>query len=65
MTCEGCGTETHHAVCMGCVQARAKAAFTKRCGCGKQKRPTEVLGRPGQRQWIGCRRCLGTIKQVA
>jgi hypothetical protein len=76
MKCEGCEGELNPmeallaagdrvAVCMECVKARARAAMTHRCGCGKKKRPTGVLGRPRQRQWIACHRCLGTIKQVA
>lgn len=49
---------------MECVKARAKAAMTHRCSCGKKKRPSEVHGLPRQRQWISCLRCLGTIEQV-
>lgn len=52
--------------CMDCIRSRQRTATTgSRCKCGKQKQPTEVLGRPGARQWISCKRCLGTIRQVA
>ena len=71
-TCEGCDrpmlaiTDIGYGVCMACTRARMRAAHTKRCGCARtERRPTEVLGRAGARQWIGCHRCLGTIRQVA
>lgn len=71
--CEGCAqriiTPGERAmgweVCLDCTKARARAAFTRRCTCGRRARPTGVKGRPGARQWVACERCLGTIRQVA
>lgn len=67
--CDGCGgarDSFRYSVCMGCTKARARAAVTHRCTCrGSKRRPTPVLGSPRGRQWIGCTRCLGTIRQVA
>lgn len=69
--CAGCDTplgvfDIGYSVCMDCTKARAKVATGRGgCKCPKsKKRPTEVLGRPRQRQWIACNRCLGTITQV-
>ena len=62
MICEGCGNESFHWVCMPCVKARAKAAMTKKCTCGKQKRP--VFKKTSWRAWESCLRCLGTIRQL-
>lgn len=52
-------------VCLDCTKARARAAFTHRCACGRKARPTDVKGTPGRRQWIACFRCLGSIRQLA
>ncbi len=49
---------------MEVVWARAKAAATKECRCGKKKDPTEVRS-VGSRSWISCFRCLGQIKQLS
>lgn len=78
--CEGCGKSFYNIfdnrpVCMDCVGARARVAFSGSCKCGNKKRPGAVLGgavvmRVGGREirgrsWIPCLRCLGTIKQVS
>lgn len=43
-------------------RARQRAAFMRKCGCGKLKDPS-TLHRVGSRTWTSCLRCLGTIKQ--
>jgi hypothetical protein len=75
--CDGCGKEwfnvfCDNGVCMDCVRARAKAAFSGRCSCGRRARPDGVKGavvlfngRDIGRKFIPCKRCLGVIKQVA
>lgn len=58
---------------MSCVKSRARAAQDGRCHCGSKRRPGPMQSvggyrvdgeRHGGRQWIPCKRCLGTIKQV-
>lgn len=76
MVCEGCGDDFINIfdrvpVCMDCVAARGKCATTWRntCKCGRKKNPGEVttvrLGQTGERSWVPCKRCLGTIKQLS
>lgn len=67
--CSVCGREggllvLDGAPCMDCIRARATAAHTHRCVCSK------ALAQPEQHQigsriWIGCNRCLGSIRQLA
>lgn len=49
--------------CWGCVKARAKTAFSHRCTCpAKLKRPRTIVTR--SRSWLGCDRCLGSIRNL-
>ena len=50
--------------CMACITARMKAATNGgRCVCRKaDKRPRTITTR--SRSWVGCDRCLGTIKTL-
>jgi hypothetical protein len=72
MTCDGCGsklrpTDYPYTVCLPCTSARARS-FARRgvCVCKRrERRETEVMGIKGQRQWVACHRCLGTVRQVA
>ena len=56
--------ETFMGPSMETCQARAKAAFTKRCSCGSKRDPSEVK-QAYNRRWISCLRCLGTIRQLS
>lgn len=68
--CDGCGDKLGpmdylYSVCMDCTKARQRAATTGgMCKCGANKR-TSPLRSSGSRKWYSCKRCLGTIKQVA
>lgn len=71
MNCEGCdkpldpvSVSGGYTVCFSCTKARHKAVLRRKCCCGRQKRPTEVM-RTGSRSWISCHRCLGQIKQLS
>ena len=70
--CEGCLKEMDvmgflqgYTVCMDCVKARHKAVMRNgKCGCRKaDKRPREMGNK--SRKWLGCDRCLGTIRQLS
>lgn len=68
-TCEGCcgpfgPFDALWDVCLPCTKARYKAVITKRCVCGRGRRPTDVK-RIGSRSWVSCKRCLGTIEQLS
>ncbi len=75
--CEGCGKSWFNifrdgAVCMDCVHARARVAFSGSCKCGRKARPGKlsgpvfrINGRDIGRKFIPCKRCLGVIRQVA
>lgn len=74
--CEGClgplpqlDLIQGYRVCFACTQARQRAAMTHTCGCGRQRRESELHELyPGQdigRKWYTCLRCLGTTRQVA
>lgn len=67
MTCDGCDQEfvnvfDAHPVCMICVRARAKAAFTHRCTCRSKSRNKVVTN--GVRTWKSCLRCLASQGEV-
>jgi hypothetical protein len=70
MNCDGCAAPLnpiealHWSVCMPCTRARQKAVLSHRCCCGPKRVPGELCT-VGSRRWIPCRRCLGTIRQVA
>ena len=70
MNCDGCGTPLtpvealRWSVCLPCTKARQRAVVSRRCCCGRKRLPGEPCA-VGGRQWIPCRRCLGTIRQVA
>lgn len=51
--------------CMACVRARHKAVVNGgRCSCPKSmKKPRTVSN--GNRTWVACDRCLGSIKQLS
>jgi hypothetical protein len=48
---------------MATIRARQLAAFGGGCKCGKLKDP--VLKEAGNRRWMSCLRCLGTIKKIS
>ncbi len=50
--------------CMACIRARARAAMTGRCPCGRKAIPG-IERAVGSRRWIPCNRCLGTIRQLS
>jgi hypothetical protein len=54
--------ETFNGPSMATIRARQKAAFSKKCSCGKLRDPANKTN--GQRNWIACLRCFGTIKQL-
>jgi hypothetical protein len=49
-------------VCMDCTKARHRAVVNGKCTCGKKAVPRKTGN--GIRKWIGCDRCLGSIKQL-
>lgn len=62
--CEGCGQPVMRSnnPCWECVKARARAAVTRRCSCGKKRRERAVD--VGFGAWVSCDRCLGTVRQL-
>jgi hypothetical protein len=63
--CSGCGEPIWKWAdpCMPCVRARARAAFTHRCSCGRKRRERTVSN--GSRTWVSCDRCLGSVRQLS
>lgn len=54
-----------NSICMACVKARARAAVTRKCSCGKLRRRGElkqsIFNGRVMRQWQSCERCLASI----
>jgi hypothetical protein len=65
--CEVCNTEyawLSGQPCLDCVKARHRAAISHKCSCPKRlKQP--ITHKVYSRVWIACKRCFGTIKQLA
>jgi hypothetical protein len=51
--------------CMDCCHARAKAAFTHRCTCGRKRRENPEIHKIGGRTWKTCDRCLASTGQLS
>lgn len=50
--------------CLDCARSRQRAAMDGRCHCPRALcRPRDIVTRI--RSWIGCDRCLGTIRQTS
>lgn len=70
MECEGCGEKFINLfdgtpVCMDCVKARARVAFTRRCKCGRKRNEDPEPHGPSFRRFMSCRRCLGVTRQLS
>lgn len=70
--CGGCTKEItkyeamQWGVCLPCTGLRQRAAVGGgSCVCHEQAIPGSVRGIQGQRMWIPCKKCLGTIRQLS